>query len=232
LSEQTARQVRFYLDFVSPYTYLALVRAQGFASRYDVKWNMRPVVYGRLLDSTGLIGPVEKLSKRLYTYRDIKRSADMLDVPLVGPPEHPFRSLEALRTLCLFRHDDKALDLASSLAAACWGEGRPLTDILVLEEIVAGLGLDSSALGERIASSRVKQDLHDLTHAALERGVFGVPTFEYDHELFWGHDRLEHLAARLSGRLSAPGPELEELSRRPQGAVRRAAPHRTDSHDS
>jgi 2-hydroxychromene-2-carboxylate isomerase len=107
---------------------------------------------------------------------------------------------------------------------ACWGEGKPLTEISVLEEVVDGLGLDSDGLGKRIAEPSVKSDLHDLTREALELGVFGVPTFEYEGELFWGHDRLDHLAARLSRRLAAAGPELDVLTRRPRGATRRRAP--------
>jgi 2-hydroxychromene-2-carboxylate isomerase len=224
LSEDAPRRVRFYLDFVSPYTYLALACAREFALDHGVDWIMWPAVYGSLLDSTGLIGPVETPAKRLYTYRDIMRSAELMDIPFAGPPRHPFRSLEALRTLCLFRHDPHALDLAVGLATACWGEGKPLTEIRVLEAVVEGLGFDSDGLGERIAEPSVKTDLHDLTREALERGVFGVPTFEYEGELFWGHDRFDHLAARVSGRLAAAGPELDDLARRPQGATRRGAP--------
>ena len=225
MSEDTLRQVRFYLDFVSPYTYLVLVRAHEFARANQVEWQLRPVVYGALLDATGLVGPVEVPAKRRYTHRDILRSARLSGIPLAGPPEHPFRSLEALRTLCLFRHDQRALELAVDLAEACWGDGKSLTDLAVIEEVVAGLGLDAAALGERISEEAVKLDLHDLTREALESGVFGVPSFEYEGDIFWGHDRLDHLAARLTGELADLGPELDEMERRPSGVTRKSAPN-------
>lgn len=224
MSEDTSRQVRFYLDLVSPYTYFALMRAHEFSRVNRVEWQLRPVVYGALLDATGLIGPVEAPTKRRYTHRDILRIALLSGVPLVGPPKHPFRSLEALRTLCLFRHDQRALELAARLAEACWGDGRPLTDLAVIEEVVVGLGLDAAGLGERIGEEAVKRDLHDLTLEALERGIFGVPSFEYEGDIFWGHDRLDHLAARLTGELADLGPELDEMERRPSGATRKDAP--------
>jgi len=226
LSEDTQRQVRFYLDFVSPYTYLALMSAQEFARVNQVEWQLRPIVYGALLDATGLVGPVEAPAKRRYTHRDILRSARLAGIPLAGPPEHPFRSLEALRTLCLFRHDQKAVELAVGLAAACWGDGKPLTDLAVIEEVVAGLGLDAAALGERIGEEAVKRDLHDLTREALENGIFGVPSFEYEGDIFWGHDRLGQLAARLTGELVDLGPALDEMERRPSGVTRKGAPDR------
>ena len=224
MSEDTLRQVRFYLDFVSPYTYLALARAHEFARANQVVWQLRPVVYGALLGATELVGPVEVPAKRRYTHRDILRSARLSAIPLVGPPEHPFRSLEALRTLCLFRHDQRALELAVGLAESCWGDGKPLTDLAVIEEVVAGLGLDATALGERISEEAVKRDLQDLTREALESGIFGVPTFEYEGDIFWGHDRLDHLATRLKGELADLGPELDEMERRPSGVTRKGTP--------
>ncbi len=226
MSEDTSRQVRFYLDFVSPYTYLALMRAREFSRANQVEWQLRPVVYGALLDATGLVGPVEVPAKRRYTHRDILRNARLSGIPLVGPPEHPFRSLEALRTLCLFRHDQRSVALAVGLAKACWGDGRPLTDLAVIEDVVAGLGLDSAALGERICEDAVKRDLYDLTREALENGIFGVPSFEVEGDIFWGHDRLDHLAARLTGELADLAPDLHEMERRPSGTTRKGAPDR------
>jgi len=218
------RQVRFYLDFVSPYAFLALVRAHEFAAANRVDWDLRPIVYGALLDATGLVGPVETTVKRRYTHRDILRSARLSGIRLVGPPEHPFRSLEALRTLCLFRYDQRAVDLAVGLATACWGEGKALTELAVIEEVVVGLGLDAVGLAKRISADEVKRDLHGLTREALESGIFGVPTFEYEGDIFWGHDRLDHLAARLRGELVDLGPELDAMERRPRGATRKGAP--------
>lgn len=87
-----------------------------------------------------------------------------------------------------------------------------------------GLGLDAAALGERIGEEPVKRDLRDLTREALERGIFGVPSFEYEGDIFWGHDRLDHLAARLTGALADLGPELDEMEHRPSGVTRKRAP--------
>ena len=37
----------------------------------------------------------------------------------------------------------------------------------------------------------------DNTQEALDRGVFGAPTYAYKDELFWGQDRLDFLARAL-----------------------------------
>jgi len=214
------REVPFYFDFVSPYTWLALERAHDFAREHDVRWDPRPVVYAKLLEAHGLLGPAETEARRRYTFHDVARCARRLGLRAQGPPAHPFRSLDALRVATLFRSAPQALDLAVGFAHACWVDGRDLTDPRVLAERVRGAGLDATDLEERARAPAVKDELRRLTDGALEQGVFGVPSFIVDGELFWGHDRLEHLAERLAG---AAGPSREEADRmlaRPRGVVR------------
>ncbi len=201
---------------------------EAFGEAHDVDWQLRPVVYGALLSATGLVGPVEVGSKRRYTFRDITRTAKTLGVPLVGPPEHPFRSLEALRAVCVFAEDPLAVRLVVALAHACWGEGRDLTDRSVIGEVVAGVGLAETGLGDRIADSEAKRRLREHTEGALSAGVFGVPTFRYDGELFWGNDRMGQLAAWLGGTLDGNEAGAEAMELRPRGADRRGLPMRRD----
>lgn len=211
----------FYFDFVSPYTWLALRQAEGFARRHDLDWELRPVVYAKLLEVNGLLGPAETPHKRRYTFHDISRAATLLKLNFVGPPAHPFRSLEALRCAVLFGSSPQLPKLCVQLAAACWEEGRDLTDLAVLRSIVEGRGLDADALESRIATPEVKQTLHRNTAEALERGAFGVPTFALGEELFWGHDRLVHLAAALDGRFGESPRDAERMLARPMGVQRR-----------
>jgi len=222
------RTVELYFDFVSPYAYLALTQVESFGACHGVTWDVRPVVYGALLDATGLVGPVEVESKRRYTLQDVVRTAAALGVPLVGPPAHPFRSLEALRAVCLNLGRPEALPLTIALSRACWGEGRDLADIGVLRDVVAGVGLEAGDLPEQIASPEVKGSLRRLTEEALAVGVFGVPTFRHGEELFWGHDRMDQLAARLDGSAPDRVAVALDLEKRPRGADRRASNLRPD----
>lgn len=159
---------------------------EGFAAERDVAWEIRPVLYAALLDAADLVGPAESPVKRRYTVRDVARSAALLGVPLVGPPAHPFRSLEALRATTLFLDEPHTLALAVALARAAWGEGRDLTRIETIAEVIAATGLDASDLADRIATPAAKAEVRRLTGDAIEGGVFGVPTFGLDGELFGG----------------------------------------------
>jgi len=220
MAVMAAREIRFYLDLVSPYTWLALMRAEEFGRKHGVHWDLRPVVYAALLDAHGLVGPVETEAKRRYTFEDVARCARRQGVALKGPPAHPFRSVEALRTLLLFREGPEALALARALADACWGKGRDLTDLGVLEETVAAVGLPAQDLATHLNEPAVKEALRTQTSEAIALGVFGVPSFVLEGEIFWGHDRMDHLAERLSGELPDTRTAAAAIVSRPRGADR------------
>jgi len=220
------KTVHFYFDVISPYSWLALNEAGAFADKHGVAWVMRPVVYGKLLDDTGLVGPAESKAKRRYTFHDVARRADRLGLELVGPPTHPFRSLEALRTVVVFREEPSILELCVAMSDAAWNRGLDLTDVEVLQTIVRECGLDPRDLSERIAARAVKDTLREWTQEALNLGVFGVPTFVYAGELFWGHDRLPDLGRRVDGTAPASSELVKTLSERPRGIDRRRAPSR------
>jgi 2-hydroxychromene-2-carboxylate isomerase len=217
-------RIKLYFDFVSPYSYLALTQLAAFGARHGVAWEPQPVFYAALLDANHLVGPAESRVKRHYTLNDILRAAELLGVPLVGPPAHPFRSLDALRVATLFNGDPRALELSVALSTACWAEGRDLTNWAVLAAIVERAGVDASDLEARASAPAVKAALRDRTTAAIEAEVFGVPTFDLDGEQFWGHDRMEHLAARLDGRLPDLSARAAVLEGRPRGSDRPSAP--------
>ena len=218
------RDVAFYFDFISPYVWLALGEVETFAERHGVRFDPRPVVYGKLLDTTQLVGPGEVEVKRRYTWLDVSRLARRQGRVPKGPPAHPFRSLEALRTAVLFRGEPNALGLIRGISDACWLDGRDITDVGVLADVVDAAGLDATDLGERIADASVKDALRGLTEDALQAGVFGVPSFVLDGEIFWGHDRLPLLAERVAGAPGVAADFVDKMNDVPRAARRAGAP--------
>lgn len=219
-----SRSVDLFFDLISPYSWLAMVRAEAFAEQHEVSFQLRPVVYAVLLNERGLIGPAEEPVKRRYTFIDVLRGARAAGRTMVGPPAHPFRSLSALRLVTSVLEDQQlAMELATALSVACWEAGRDLEDIRVLRDVAASCGLDVSDLEARVSAPEVKAALHQSTDAALAQGVFGVPTFCYLGELFWGQDRMDMLGDVLQGRSpTIEVAELDAMLRRPRGVDRRA----------
>ena len=210
--------VRFFFDFLSPYSSLALLRAAAFGERHAIEWHLRPVPFGAILSAHGLRGAGEIPVKRTYVTADVIRIAEADGLEFPGPPEHPFLSLNALRVAMLFLDDPRALELCAAMARTCWVEGRPLTDMSVCADVVRGIGLDPSDLETRIADRALKQRLRSHSEEAIALGVFGVPTFALeDGELFYGQDRMEHLALRTSGAIGSPLERARRMDERPLG---------------
>ncbi len=216
------RSVRFYFDFISPYASLALLEAPAFAEANSLRWLLRPVAYGALLSSHGLHGPAEVPAKRRYVFADVLRIARLRGLRLRFPPAHPFRSLEALRCVALFPDRPAQLSLAVSLARACWVDGRDLTRIEVLAELVDAAGLPADDLAARLRDTAVKGRLKEWTTELIVRGGFGVPSFVLGRQLFWGQDRMAHLQRALDGQLPDDFSALESILARPRGADRKS----------
>lgn len=214
--------VTLTLDPISPYVWLALHRLRSDPRGGLAEWVPRPVVFSKLLDHHGLVGPVESPAKRVYTFRDALRCAAAAGLVLEGPPRHPFRTLSASRTALLFEDPAERLAVAFELTDAAWGRGEDLEDWGVLAAAVERAGLAADDLEARATDPRNKARLAECTAAAIDDGVFGIPTFGVDGELFWGHDRMDALFARLDGS-AAPFDEdrWRALLVRPAGAQRR-----------
>jgi 2-hydroxychromene-2-carboxylate isomerase len=73
---------------------------------------------------------------------------------------------------------------------ATWAEAQNLGDDTVLREVLENVGVPATALMADIERQEVKDGLRQNTDQAVERGVFGAPTFFVGSEMFWGNDRF------------------------------------------
>ena len=202
-----ARTLRFSFDFISPYAYLAWTRLHDFAARQRVQLQVEPVLFAALLDAYGHKGPAEIPPKRLYTFKHVVRLAADQGVPLQPPPAHPFNPLLGLRIAALDLDPMLQRAVIDVLFARVWARGEGITDPQQVKDALCGAGLDGVSMVEAASSPENKARLRALTEAAQARGVFGVPTFEIEGELFWGQDSFGHIERFLAGHDPA-GPEV------------------------
>jgi 2-hydroxychromene-2-carboxylate isomerase len=214
----TTRQVEFWFDPISPYAWLAThslarLEAAGLQVRF------MPVLFAGLLKAHGNLGPAEVPAKRIYLFRDVMREAARRGMPFAGPPGHPFNPLTALRMCTALDDDTERRTLALALIGACWEAGEDISDAAVLARLADAAGFDGNGLLERAATPAVKEALAAATDAAIAAGIFGVPTFRLEGELFWGGDRIETLLWRLDGG-AIDEDRLKEFLERPPLAQR------------
>ncbi len=88
---------------------------------------------------------------------------------------------------------------ARAVFEAYWGELRDISQLDVLRDLAARVGLDADDLLARIERPETKQRLRSATDELIERGGFGSPTMFVDgDDMYFGNDRLELLRHRLS----------------------------------
>jgi 2-hydroxychromene-2-carboxylate isomerase len=214
------KYVDFYFDFVSPYVWLASHQLDKVRESTAAKFRFVPVLFAALLDHHSSLGPAEIAAKRRYTFQDAQRWAVYLGLEFGSPPAHPFSPLKPLRVTSAIDNDDLREALAVRLLDAAWSEGRDITTDSVVDEVADSVGLNGKELLSKTHTDEIKQRLRLQTESALRAGVFGVPSFVVDGEVFWGNDRLHFLKAYLEGKLPTDKAKLEEILMRPRAADR------------
>ncbi|MBC7802898.1 MAG: 2-hydroxychromene-2-carboxylate isomerase [Candidatus Parcubacteria bacterium] len=206
------RPVILYFDFVSPFAYICLHRLKELPS--DVLIEYRPVLFAGLLNHWGQKGPAELATKRRYTYRWSHWTATGLGLPFRYPAAHPFNPLQHLR-LAIACGSKPAV--VRAIFDSLWTTGKDASDRGHFTSLCSELGTTPAALN----APEVKDTLRRNTGTAVEHGVFGVPTFEVDSELFWGADSVGFLRAFLADPASVRNEEMRRLDALPVAAARR-----------
>ena len=102
------KHITFYLDFISPYAYLAFEKLPEALMGRSYSVTYKPILFAGLLKHHGQLGPAEIAPKRDWTYRQVLWQAHRHGVDLQMPASHPFNPLPLLR-----------------LAVACGAQGLP-----------------------------------------------------------------------------------------------------------
>lgn len=209
-----ARQADWYFDYVSPYAYLQLEAFDRLPA--DLEITIKPVLFAGLLGYWDNMGPAEIPAKRRQTYRYSHWLAHKRGVPFKAPPRHPFNPLAVLRLSIAL---DSNVDAIRAIFRHIWGYGHDGQDLESLRPLAKSLGVDD--LEARIADPAIKDQLRQNTEAAAARGVFGIPTFAIDDELFWGDDVTDMMLDYLENPNLFKEGELARLTELPIAAQRK-----------
>lgn len=189
------KKIDFYLDFISPYSWLGFDALPTFLSRTEVEVSYRPILFAALLKHYGQLGPAEIPAKRNWTYREVLWRAREQKTSLRLPAQHPFNPLELLRlSLACCENDSPSRDVCDIIFRHVWCSGLDPCE----RSRIATLNNQLKPVRDP-SSLEVKRALQKNSEEAIGRGVFGVPTFAVDERIFWGHDALPMLRAYLHG---------------------------------
>lgn len=205
------KHLTFYLDFISPYAYLAFEQLPQVLQGVSYSVDYKPMLFAALLKHHGQLGPAEIQPKRDWTYRQVLWLAHRHGTPLQMPQRHPFNPLPLLRLALACGKGGKInRHVAETIFRHVWRGGADAADPQRLSELTAEL-----APSRDPGSDEVKAELKANGDEAIALGLFGVPSLLVDGKVFWGFDALPMLRESIDGGAWFASDEWERASQRP-----------------
>ena len=207
------KRITAWVDFLSPYAYLAFERLPQALQGCSYEVAYRPVLFAAMLQHHAHKGPAEIEPKRAWTFRQVHWLAAQHGIVLDTPLRHPFNPLPLLRLALASGPNRRVME---TIFRHVWVGGADAVDPDRLAALQATL---QPALDP--AGPEVKAALKAHTDEAIAQGVFGVPSFGLDGRVFWGLDALPMLAGALQGDVWFDGPAWDREGAPREGVVRR-----------
>ena len=196
------RALEFYFDVGSPAAYIAWTQVPALAEQCRARVDYKPMLLGGVFQATGNQSPMMVPAKGRYVMMDLERHARRLGVPFSQNPFFPINTLTLMRGAVGLQLQDEARmrPYLDAVFRAIWVEGRDMNDAAVVAQVLRAAGFDPEALLALAADPAVKERLKAITAEAVERGVFGAPTFFVGGQMYWGQDRLDFVKEALKAK--------------------------------
>ncbi len=199
-----------YLDFKSPYAYLAKEPTAEMARELGVKVDWRPFVLdipsylgSAKLGRSGVVveqnRSAEQWSGVKYAYFDCRRYANLRGMIIRGTIKIWDTNLAAIGMLWAKRQSDEILELyIDAVYEPFWKRALNVEDIDVIGRVLSNVGADVAGF-EDYARGRGAAENAVLQSAAFDAGIFGVPTYIVKGEVYFGREHLPRIRWHLTG---------------------------------
>src|SRR5437763_2915539 len=203
------RTVTVYIDYKSPYAYLAKDLAYGLERDFPVRLDWLPYVLdipsflgSARVDESGQVVEENRNAHQWrrvkYSYMDCRREARKRGLVIRGPQKIWNSQIASIGMLYAKRQGEAVLRRYQDIAfERFWKRELDIEDPALISAVLAEAGTDAAefaAWAERDGRAEVSR----LSREAEDKGVFGVPSFIVEGELFWGSEHLPDIRERLA----------------------------------
>lgn len=196
------QRIDYYFSTLSPFCYLAGLRAEEIAARHGARLRYCPMDIMALFARTGGTALADRHpARKEYRAQELRRQACKTGLPFNPAPAfwptNPAPSSYAI----IAAQDAGGGDIGAlvhGVLRACFVEEKDIADEEVVQACLRAAGFDPGLTMSGMLSGA--ETYARNTEAAVEAGVFGAPFYVCeDGERFWGQDRLNDLDAHLGG---------------------------------
>jgi len=207
-----------YVDIKSPYAFVAKDPTRRLAESLGIRVDWRPLTLdipsylgSARLDDRGKVAEANRTASQWrnvrYAYRDARRYASLTGLTLRGTVKIWDTSLVHIGMIWMKRQDDAALARYLDIVyERFWKREFDAEDAAVVTDALADAGGDTSGFHAFLEGPG--RTAHDAMQAAIfDAGIFGVPSYVVDGEVFFGRENLPMVRWLLTGR-RGPAPDI------------------------
>ena len=199
MDESFFMQIDYYFFPLSPYVYLGSKRFHALAERFDAQINYCPVKVNLMYENSGGTPFAKRHPNRLaYRLVELRRWSEKLSIPINFKPSY-FPVDDSLAAGVIFvlkdQGSEKIASVLNAVHEAIWVHDFNINDRAVLERILLGYDLDAASILDTAEGMGERYETE--TTAAMDKGIFGTPSYVIEDEIFWGQDRLDFLKTAL-----------------------------------
>ncbi|MCE7999652.1 MAG: 2-hydroxychromene-2-carboxylate isomerase [Rhodobiaceae bacterium] len=198
--------IDYYFSTLSTWSYVGSRAFRDLTKRYDMQVHHKPSNLLTLFEATGGL-PAGKRPPQRQAWRKIemKRWSKKRGLPMNFDPAfwpvNPRLADGAVIVAIREQGEVAAGTLADALMRAVWEEERNIADPDTVASIANEVGFAGADLVDAASSSDVSDVIKQNTQDAIDRGLFGAPSYCLGEEFFWGQDRLNMLEDALKDRV-------------------------------
>ena len=192
----------FHFDFGSPNAYLSHLVLPAIEARTGVAFSYVPVLLGGVFKATNNVSPMVSLqgikNKPEYQRLETQRFVRQHGITDFRPnPHFPVNTLQIMRGAVFAERDGFLAAYVDAVYRHMWTEAKKMDDPDVIAAALAEADLPAERIMAGIQQADVKAKLIANTEGAVQRGVFGSPSFFVGDELFFGKDKLRDVEEEI-----------------------------------
>jgi len=188
--------IEYFYSAHSAFAYLGSARFMAIAAAAGRRIAHKPMDLDRVVEAAGST-PFRARTRKYRTYffnREIERWSEHRNAPVFdGRLTHHYKDMTLPNCMLIAGvaqgHDIDRL--AHALLEAHRRDDADLTDRTTLTRLAQGVGLDPEPLLQAADTPEIRAGYEANTAEAIERSVFGSPTYFVDGDMFYGQDRIE-----------------------------------------
>ena len=127
------KEIEFYYDFISPYSYIAYKRIIEIEKNSKIRFNFKPILLGGLHNLHGIKAPAFIPSKARFMIRDCKMIAEKNNFKFKFNSYFPIKTTNLMRGVFIAEEDNFKNFYIDKMFSAIWGDGLNMNDQNIID---------------------------------------------------------------------------------------------------